>query len=241
MRIRFTAGVWVMTLAIAACAAATSLLAQPAADRIQPYFAMRTIEIQDSFGKTLSSFYMLEERDSSGRRLTSRLDSPTFGGKLTQANITDPVKLRTIAINYVARTAIVTQFPPGAVDKLLPPSKPFATDDPNRSDAGKKMLNDFEVSGYTWKTDDPNAGTDAVAGVVPSPASTFSMGAYPLTYESWWSPVLRMFLLTTIRDGHGYTQIVRYDQIKLKEPTADDFAIPAGFQVRTVVVPRDGH
>ncbi len=236
MRIRFTAGVWVMALAIAAGATATSGLAQTAADRIQPYFAVRTIEIQDRFGKTLSSFYALEERDSSGRRLTSRLSSPTFGGKLTQASITDPVKVRMIEINYAARTATITQFPPGAVDKMLPPSKPFATDDPNRSDLGKKMLNDFEVTGYTWTDNDPSIGEDGVASprVAASPASTFSMTAYPVIHEMWWSPALRVFLLTTVRDGNGNKQIVRYDQIKVKEPTADDFAIPAGFQVRTV-------
>jgi hypothetical protein len=30
--------------------------------------------------------------------------------------------------------------------------------------------------------------------------------------------------------------VVHYDQIKVKEPTADDFAIPAGFKVRTIQV-----
>ena len=238
MRIGFTAGAWVMALAIAAGAAATPGFAQTAPDRFQPYFAVRTIETKDSFGKTLASFYSLEERDSSGRSLTAHLDSPAIGGKLTQANITDPAKVRTIQINYAARTAVVTQFPPGAVDKLLPQSKPFAVDDPNRSDIGKKMLNDFEVSGYTWTTTDPNAGMDAVAAAAPvaSSSATFNMGAYPLTHESWWSPVLRLFLLTTVRDGNGNQQVVHYDQIKVKEPTPDDFAIPAGFKVRTIQV-----
>jgi hypothetical protein len=241
MRIRFAAGVWVMTLAIAAGAAATSGLAQTPPDRFEPYFAVRTIETQDKFDKVLASFYSLEERDSSGRRLTSRLDSPTFGGKLIRANITDPVKVRTIEIDYGSRTATVTQFPPGAADKLLPQSQPFASDDPNRSDLGKKMLNDFEVNGYTWITDDPNAGMDASAGAVASPASGFSPMAYPVTHESWWSPVLRLFLLTTTRDGNGNKQIVRYDQIKVKEPTAEDFAIPAGFKVRTIQVQAGTH
>jgi hypothetical protein len=242
MRIGFTAGVRGMTLAIAAGAAA-SVLAQTPAARYQPYFAVRTVETQDKFGRVQSSFYSLEERDSSGRRLTSHLDSPAFGGKLTQANIWDPVKVRMIEINYVAQIATVTQFPPGAVDKLLPQSRPFATDDPNRSDLAKKMLNDFEVQGYTWTTNDPNLDLDAIAaaGAVPAPASSFSMSAYPLTHESWWSPVLQLFLLTTVRDANGYKQIVRYDQIKVKQPTPQDFEIPAGFKVRTIAVPAGGH
>jgi hypothetical protein len=243
MRIRFAVGVWGMTLAIAAGAAATSGLAQTPPDRFQPYFAVRTVEGQDKFDKTQSSFYLLEERDSSGRRLTSRLDTPTFGGKLTRANITDPVKVRTVEIDYVSRTATIMQFPPGAVDKLLPESQPFASDDPNRSDIGKKMLNDFEVNGYTWTTNDPNPDMDAtaLAGAVIPPASGFSPVAYPVTHESWWSPVLKLFLLTTTRDGNGNKQIVRYDQIKVKEPTAEDFAIPAGFKVKTIVVQAGSH
>ena len=100
MSIRFTAGVWGMTLAIAASAAATPGLAQAPAGHYQPYFAIRTIEMKDKYGKTLSSFYSLEERDSSGRRLTSRLDSPVYGGKLTRATITDPVKTQMIEIDY---------------------------------------------------------------------------------------------------------------------------------------------
>jgi hypothetical protein len=240
MSIGFTAGVWGMTLAIAVSAAATPGLAQTPAGSFKPYFAIRTIEMQDKFGRTLSSSYSLEERDSSGRRLTSRLDSPVYGGKLTRATITDPAKTQTIEIDYVNQTATVRQFPPGAVDKMLPPTKPFATDDPNRGDIAMKTFNDFEVKGYTWTTDDPNAGTDAVAGVAPPPASTFSLAAYPVTHESWWSPVLQLFLLTTVRDGNGNKQIVRYDQVKVKEPTAADFAIPAGFKVRTVVVSPDG-
>jgi hypothetical protein len=46
--------------------------------------------------------------------------------------------------------------------------------------------------------------------------------------------VLRLFLLSTTRDGNGNEQIIRYDQIQLKEPTAEDFAIPAGFAVRMI-------
>ena len=237
MSIGFTAGVWVMTLAIATGVAVPGT-AQTPPDRFQPYFAVRTIETQDKFGKTLSAFYSLEERASSGRRLTAHLDSPNLGTKLTQASIWDPVKVRMIEINYVARTATVTQFPPGAVDKLLPPSQPFASDDPNRSDLGQKMLNDFEVHGYTWTANDPNFDQGGIAsgntGAGAAAASTFSPTAYPVTHESWWSPVLRLFLLTTTRDGNGNQQIVRYDQIRVKEPTAEDFAIPAGFQVRTI-------
>ena len=241
---RFTAGVWGMTLAIAVSVAASSGLAQAPAGRYQPYFAIKTIEMKDKFGKTLSSFYSLEERDSSGRRLTSRLDSPVYGGKLMQATITDPVKVQTIEINYAAQTATVRQFPPGAVDKMLPPTKPFATDDPDRSDLAAKVLNGFEVKGYTWTVGDPNAVADAVAGVAPppvQPATTFSLAAYPVAHESWWSPVLDLFLLTTVRDGNGNLQIVRYDQIQTKEPTATDFTIPAKFNVRTIVVSPSGH
>jgi hypothetical protein len=241
MRIRLAAGAWVMTLAIAAGAAATSGLAQTPPDHFQPYFAVRTIETQDKFDRTLSTFYSLEERDSSGRQLTSHLDSPNFGGKLIRANITDPVKVRTIEINYASRTAVVTQFAPRAADKLLPQSQPFASKDPNRSDIGKKMLNDFEVNGYKWTTNDPNAGMDAVAGAVAPPSSTFNPMAYPVTHESWWSPVLQMFLLTTTRDGNGNKQIIHYDQIKVKEPTPEDFAIPAGFKVRTIQVSAEAH
>jgi len=241
MSIRFTAGVGMMTLAIAAGMAAAPGMAQTQQDRLQPYFAVRTIENQDRFGKTLSASYSLEERDSSGRRLTAHLDSPVLGSKLTQTTVWDPVKVRMITINYVARTATVTQFPPGAVDKMLPANKPFATDDPNRSDMGGKMLNDFQVHGYTWTTNDPSLSADGVAsGVARAGAastSTFSPTAYPVTYEWWWSPVLRLFLLTTARDGNGNQQIVRYDQITVKEPTAEDFAIPAGFQVRTTQAP----
>ncbi|MGA1982125.1 MAG: hypothetical protein ABSG84_06605 [Acidobacteriaceae bacterium] len=238
MSIRFTVGVGMVTLAIAIGVAAAPGMAQTPANRLQPYFAVRTIENQDRFGKTLSAAYSLEERDSSGRRLTAHLDSPVLGAKLTQATIWDPVKVRMIAINYVARTAMVTQFPPGAVDKMLPAAKPFATDDPNRSDIGDKMLNDFQVHGYTWTTEDPNLGADGVAsgaaGAGTASASAFSPTAYPVTHEWWWSPVLRLFLLTTTRDGNGNQQVTRYDQIKVKEPTAEDFAIPPGFQVRTI-------
>jgi hypothetical protein len=241
MSIRFTAGVWGMTLAIAASAAATSGLAQTPAGRYQPYFAIRTIEMKDKYGRTLSSFYSLEERDSSGRRLTAHLDSPVYGGKLTRATITDPVKTQIIEIDYVNKTATIRQFPPGAVDKMLPPTKPFATDDPNRSDLAQKTLNDFVVKGYTWTVNDPNAGTDAVAGPAPQQsASSFNLAAYPVTHESWWSPVLELFLLTTVRDGNGNQQIVRFDQVNVKEPTAADFAIPAGFNARTTVVSPDG-
>jgi len=241
MSIRFTAGVWGMTLAIAASAAATPGLAQAPAGHYQPYFAIRTIEMKDKYGKTLSSFYSLEERDSSGRRLTSRLDSPVYGGKLTRATITDPVKTQMIEIDYVNQTATVRQFPPGAVDRMLPPTKPFATDDPSRSDIATKMLNGFEVKGYTWTVGDPNAVADVAAGTIPPPASpTFSLTSYPVTHESWWSPVLQLFLLTTVRDGNGNQQIVRVDQINVKEPTAADFSIPAKFNVRTIVVSPDG-
>jgi hypothetical protein len=66
------------------------------------------------------------------------------------------------------------------------------------------------------------------------------MAAYPLKHELWWSPVLQLFLLTTVRDGNGNQQSVRFDQIRVKEPTAADFAIPAGFKVRTIVVSPDG-
>jgi hypothetical protein len=238
MRFNFTAGVGMMTLAIAVGAAAAPGMAQTPPDRLQPYFAVRTIENQDRFGKTVSAFYALEERDSSGRRLTAPLGAPVLGSKLTQATVWDPVKVQMIEINYVARTATVTQFPPGAVDKMLPAAKPFATDDPNRSDLGKKMLNDFEVHGYTWTTNDPSLGADGVASGVASAgtasAATFSPTAYPVVHEWWWSPVLRLFLLTTTRDGNGNQQVTHYDQITVKQPTAEDFAIPAGFQVRTV-------
>jgi hypothetical protein len=92
-----------------------------------------------------------------------------------------------IEINYVARTATVTQFPPGAVDKLLPPSQPFASDDPNRSDLGQKLLNDFEVHGYTWTANDPNFDQGGIAsgntGAGAAAASTFSPTAYPVTHE----------------------------------------------------------
>jgi hypothetical protein len=241
MSIGFTARAWAMALAIAAGAAATPGVAQTPAGRYQPYFAIRTIEVQDKFGRTVSSSYSLEERDSSGRRLTSHLDAPAYGGKLLRASITDPVKVQTIEIDYVTQTATVRQFPPGAVNKMLPPSQPFATIDPNRSDLPKKMLNDFEVSGYTWTTEDPNPVTDAVpAPTAAQPSTTFSMAAYPLKHESWWSPVLQLFLLTTVRDGNGNQQSVRFDQIRVKEPTAADFAIPAGFKVRTIVVSPDG-
>jgi len=244
MSIRFTARVWMMTLAMAAGVAAAPGMAQTQPDRLQPYFAVRTVENQDKFGRGLSAFYSLEERDSSGRRLIAHLDSPNFGTKLTQATIWDPVKVRMVEINYVARTATVTQFPPGAVDKMLPAAKPFATDDPNRSDIGDKMLNDFEVHGYTWTTDDPNFGADGVAsgvaGAGAATASTFSPTAYPVTHEWWWSPVLRLFLLTTTRDGNGNQQVTRYDQIRVKEPTAEDFAIPPGFQVRTIQAQKSG-
>jgi len=243
MSIGFTARAWAMALAIAAGAAATPGVAQTPAGRYQPYFAIRTIEVQDKFGRTVSSSYSLEERDSSGRRLTSHLDAPAYGGKLLRASITDPVKVQTIEINYAAQTATVRQFPPGAFDKMLPPTKPFATDDPNRSDIATKMLNGFEVKGYTWTVGDPNAVTDALAGATPTPAQpagTFSLSAYPVTHELWWSPVLDLFLLTSVRDGNGNQQIVHYDQINLKEPTAADFAIPAKFTVRTIVVSPDG-
>jgi hypothetical protein len=239
MKLKSTAGVWVMTLAIAAGAAATPAPTQTPPDHFQPYFAVRTIETLDSNGKNQASFYSLEERDSSGRTLTAHLDSPVLGGKLTQVNISDPVKVRTIQINYVSRTATVTQFPPGAADKLLPSSQPFASEDPNRSDLRAKMLNDFEVRGYTWTTNDPNMGETAIAGGVAGAAeaaATFSPTAYPVTHEAWWSPVLRLFLLTSARDGNGNQQIIRYDQIRVKEPTAEDFAIPAGFKVRTIIL-----
>jgi hypothetical protein len=240
---RFIAGVWGMVLAIAVSAAAAPGLAQAPAGRYQPYFAIKTVEMKDKFGKTQSSFYALEERDSSGRRLASRLDSPVYGGKLIQATITDPVKVQTIEINYVAQTATVRQFPPGAFDKMLPPTKPFATDDPDRSDMATKMLNGFEVKGYTWTVGDPNAIANALAGPTSTPVqptATFSLSAYPVTHELWWSPVLDLFLLTTVRDGNGNQQIVRYDQIQTKEPTATDFSIPAKFNVRTIVVSPDG-
>jgi hypothetical protein len=236
MNFRFTASVCGMALAIAAGAAAQAGPAPAAADRIQPYFAVRTVETFDSNGKSLSTSYALEERDSHGRRLSAPISSPDQRGQLTRATVWDPVKVRMIEINYTAHVATVTQFPPGAVTHLLPPTQPFMTDDPNRSDLPEKSLNDFKVKGYTWKTEDPSAAADATAATPPprQQAIGFSMTVYPLTHEFWWSPALRVFLLSTVRDGNGNKQVVRYDQIQLKEPTAEDFAIPAGFQVRTI-------
>lgn len=235
MRIGFAAGVWGMTLAIAGGAGTAPCLAQTQGARFQPYFAVRTIQTQDKFGKTLSTFYSLEERDASGRRLTARLDSPAYGGKLTQASVWDPVKLRMEEINYVARMATVTQFPPGAADKLLPASQPFAADDSSRSDLGQKVLDGFDVRGYTWTTNDPNLGDEENGGrPAVAAASAFSPTAYPVTHEAWWSPVLELFVLTTAKDGSGNQETVRYDQIKVKEPTAEDFQIPPGFRVRTI-------
>jgi hypothetical protein len=221
-----------MALAIAAGAA----LAQTPAVGIQPYFAVRTVETINDNGRSKTDSYSLEERDAHGRRLSAHLDTPDQRGKLTRATVWDPVKVRTIDINYVAHTATVMQFPAAAADKLLPPNEPFSADDSNHSDLGERMLGDLKANGYVWTTNDPNAGMDPVAGAaagVPA-AIAFSATAYPVTHESWWSPVLRLFLLSTVRDGNGNQQIIRYDQIQLKEPTAEDFAIPAGFAVRVI-------
>jgi hypothetical protein len=233
MNIRFTAGVCGMTLAIAG---GTAALAQAPEATIRPYFAIRTVETVNDNGRSKTDSYSLEERDSSGRRLSAHLDTPDQRGKLTHATIWDPVKVRTIDINYLAHTATVTQFPATAADKLLPPSQPFSADDSNHNDLGEKMLGDLKVNGYVWTTNDPNAGMGPVASPAAGvPAVTsFSATAYPVTHESWWSPVLRLFLLSTTRDGNGNEQIIRYDQIQLKEPTAEDFAIPAGFAVRMI-------
>ncbi len=190
MNFRFTASVCGMALAIAAGAAAQAGPAPAAADRIQPYFAVRTVETFDSNGKSLSASYALEERDSHGRRLSAPISSPDQRGQLTRATVWDPVKVRMIEINYTAHVATVTQFPPGAVTHLLPPTQPFMTDDPNRSDLPEKSLNDFKVKGYTWKTEDPSAAADATAATPPprQQAIGFSMTVYPLTHEFWWSP-----------------------------------------------------
>jgi hypothetical protein len=231
MNIRFTAGICGMALAIAG---GTAVPAQTSDAGMQPYFAVRTVETINDSGRSKAESYSLEEGDSHGRRLSAHLDAPDQRGKLTHATVWDPVKVRTIDINYVAHTAMVTQFPEAAADKLLPPSQPFAADDSNHNDLGEKMLGDLKVNGYVWTTNDPNASLGPAASAAAVPAAAFSATAYPLTHESWWSPVLRLFLLSTVRDGNGNQQIIRYDQIQLKEPTAEDFAIPAGFAVRVI-------
>jgi hypothetical protein len=178
------------------------------------------------------------EYDSAGRRLTAHIDAASYDAPIRRASISDPVALKMITIDYAARKAAVTNFPPGAAKRMVRADKPFPSDDPDRSDLGEKTIAGVKVHGYGWTTKGADAG---VPGPTADKSAQFNPSANPVVNQWWWSPELRIFPLIEKRDANGNKWIQTYEKIELKEPNPGTFSVPAGFQVTTTTAPPNTH
>jgi hypothetical protein len=176
----------------------------------------------------------LLERDSEGRTRIGHVDAPKLDGTMRTAIIADPVALRMINIDYVRRKATVSAIPAANAGRVFPSDKPFTTENPERRDLGENMMAGFKVHGYGWTKKATGTGSGGVGmGGIGDSVSRFSADALPVTYEQWWSPELRIYLLQIRRDANGNEQVIRHEKIQLKEPGPGTFSIPEGFEVTT--------
>ena len=231
--------VWALALSFATCAGAQSA---PATVPLQPFFGISSITTLDNHGAVTSTTCCgLLEVDAAGRRLTARIDSPSFGATVRRVSVSDPIALKLITIDYSSRVANVTLLPATAAARITPSEKPFTSDDSERGDVGEKTIDGIKVHGYVWVTKAPET---PVGGFTPAPAdvaSRFNPTAYPITNEWWWSPELRVFPLITQVDANGNKWIQKYEKIEMRTPSAVNFTIPQGFRVTTITAPPDTH
>jgi hypothetical protein len=205
----------------------------PSVGQYQPFSAISSVTTLDDHGKLPTKACCgLLQHDSEGRSRIAHVDAADFDRPIRSATIYDPIALRVVSINYVSRTAMIASIPATNARKMLPPERPFASDDPKREDLGEKMIDGLKAHGYGW-TERATSGAGRAGAASAKKASRFSAEALPVIYQRWWSPQLRIYLLQITRDANGNEQMIRHEKIQLKEPEPGTFSIPDGFQVTT--------
>jgi hypothetical protein len=167
-------------------------------------------------------------RDSAGRtRSETELVGPNTGAEPRRfVTIVDPVQQVSIVLDVAAQKASVSHWTPApaasprnvklAVAQAARPGAAGRAAAAGTEDLGSMMMEGFSVTGAR-RTRPAEAGA--------------TKGKTPVS-ESWFSPELKVELLTTTQLSQSVTRTTRLTNIAPGEPDPSLFQIPLGYAVR---------
>ena len=198
-------------------------------------------------------------RDSQGRMRTDNEMPPAQPGteKLERVTINDPVQKVIISLNPKGKTATIFHFGQGVAPispwewptvagapvNIAAPVQPGLKSPERNVDAGNEwhIQDGREVSTTPVETRTEALGSRNIEGVIATGTRTTrtidagSMGNdKPIVSvtETWFSPELKMTVLTETDDGQSGHSIMKLVNITRTEPVAQLFQVPSDYTVK---------